>query len=485
MSGRKAMHRIHYTPGKVSRREWLCRCANGFGGLALASMLAKESAAATNPLAPRPPHHPPKAKSVIFLFMDGGPSQIDTFDPKPRLRADHGKPIPIKTPTTVFNISDRILGSPFEFKQYGQSGAWVSELFPHLAGCVDDLAIIRSMVSDHSEHTAANYFIHSGSGFQGRPSMGGWAVYGLGSESANLPGFIVLESGLIPPGGMDLFGSGFLPASYQGTLFRKGQHPIADLEPLEADSATQKAKLDLLRRLNEGVLDRFGRISEVEATISNYELAFRMQSEVPDLLDLRGESEATLKLYGFDEEDTDDFGRQCLLARRLVERGVRFVELLPPYRKGCDRWDQHSNLNQAHRTNALAVDKPMAALLKDLKSRGLLDETLVFWGGEFGRTPCAQFGDGGFNDKDVGRDHNPFGFTMWMAGGGVKPGIVYGATDEFGYYAVEDRVHIHDLHATILHLLGLDHKRLTYRFGGRDMRLTDVHGELVTGILKS
>jgi hypothetical protein len=477
------IHRTNYSPGRTTRREMLCRCANGFGGLALASLLAEKTASAsTDPLAPRAPHHAAKAKSVIFLFMDGGPSQMDTFDPKPRLDQEHGNPIPMKTPTTVFNISNKVLRSPFQFKQYGQSGAPVSELFPHVAGCVDDLTIIRSMVSDHSEHTAANYFIHSGSGFQGRPSMGGWVVYGLGTESRNLPGFIVLESGLVPPGGMDLFGSGFLPASYQGTLFRKGEHPIADLTPLEASGEIQQAKLGLLRRLNKGVLDRFAGVSEVEATISNYELAFRMQSEVPDLLNISGETEATRSLYGLGEPDTEEFGRQCLLARRMIERGVRFVELLPPFRKGIDRWDQHQSLEEGHRVNARAVDKPIAGLLKDLKARGLLEQTIVLWGGEFGRTPTAQLPDEGYTKK-VGRDHNPFGFTMWLAGGGFKPGTIYGATDEFGYYAVENKVHIHDLHATILNQLGLDHKRLTYRFGGRDMRLTDVHGEIIQGIL--
>ena len=461
----------------MTRREALCRGANGFGGLALATLLAEKSNAAV-----RAPHHPAKAKSVIFLFMDGGPSQIDTFDPKPRLIQENGKPIPLKTPTTVFNISDKMLGSPFAFKQHGQSGAWVSELFPHVATCVDDMAIVRSMVADHSEHTAANYFMHSGSGFQGRPSMGGWVNYGLGSECDNLPGFIVLESGLVPPGGLDLFGSGFLPASYQGTLFRKGAHPVADLEPREASTALQQSKLGLLKKLNQGVLERFAGVSEVEATISNYELAFRMQTEVPRLLDWSDESDATKKMYGIDEPDTDEFGRECLIARRLVERGVRFIELLTPARKGFDRWDQHGNLEDGHRTNSRAVDQPIAALLKDLKGRGLLDQTLVLWGGEFGRTPCAQIPDGGYT-KAVGRDHNPFGFTMWMAGGGVKGGIVHGSTDEFGYYAVEDKVHVHDLHATILHLLGLDHKRLTYRFSGRDMRLTDVAGELVPKLM--
>lgn len=464
-----------------SRREMLCQCAQGFGGLALAALLAdKQAAAAENPLAPKAPHHRAKAKSVIFLFMDGGVSQMDSFDPKPALRKYHGRPIPMKTETTVFNIGNSVLGSPFEFKQYGQSGAWVSELFPNVATCVDDLTIVRSMVSDHTEHTAANYFMHSGSGFQGRPSMGGWVVYGLGSECKNLPGFVVLESGLVPPGGLDLFGSGFLPASYQGTLFRKGPHPVADLKPREASAEAQQAKLGLLRQLNKGVLERFSGLSEVEATIANYELAFRMQSEVPDLLDLTAETEATKQLYGLDDSETEEFGRECLLARRMIERGVRFVELLTPARKGIDRWDQHARIADGHRVNARAVDKPIAGLLKDLKSRGLLDETIVLFGGEFGRTPCAQ---GDVDSKDVGRDHNPYGFTMWMAGGGFKPGVIHGATDDFGYHAVEDKVHVHDLHATILHLLGLDHKRLTYRFSGRDMRLTDVHGELVRAIM--
>jgi hypothetical protein len=460
-----------------SRRDWLRRAANGFGALALADLMTRDGRAAT-----RKPHFDAKAKAVIFLFMDGGPSQMDTFDPKPRLNTDNGKQLPFKPPTTVFNISDKVFGSPFQFRQYGQSGAYVSELFPHVGECVDDMAIIRSMVADHSEHTAANYFIHSGSGFQGRPSMGAWVNYGLGSVSENLPGFVVLESGLIPPGGMDCFGSGFLPASYQGTLFRQGEHPIADLQPLDKDRAAQVEKLSLIKRLNRGVLERYGPVSEIEATISNYELAFRMQSAVPDLLDLSKESEATKKMYGVGESPTDEFGRECLLARRLVERGVRFVELLTPARKGLDRWDQHSGLEEGHRLNAGSTDKPIAALLKDLKARGMLGETLVIWGGEFGRTPCAQMPDGGYV-KSIGRDHNPFGFTMWMAGGGVKGGVAHGATDEFGYFAVENKVHMHDLHATMLHLLGMDHKRLTFPYSGRDMRLTDVHGNVVKEIL--
>ena len=472
----------------MNRREWLSQSAAGFGGLALAAMMAPQRASAdasraADPMAVRPPHFPAKAKSVIFLYMDGGPGQMDTFDPKPRLRAEHGQPIQLpELPTTVFNITDKVFGSPFEFAQHGQSGLWVSDLFPHVAECADDLCVIHSMVADHSEHTAGNYFVHTGSGFQGRPSMGAWVTYGLGSECDDLPGFVVLDSGLIPPGGMDCFGSGFLPASYQGTLFRRGEHPIADIVPLESDPAFQAGKLDLIRKLNRGVVQRLGSVSEIDATIANYELAFRMQSAVPELLDLSGESQTTRSMYGLDEDETSEFGRQCLLARRMVERGVRFIELLTPARKGQDRWDQHQNLKSGHRINARGTDKPIAALLKDLKGRGLLDSTLVMWGGEFGRTPTAQTNGSEFSDR-TGRDHNPFGYTMWLAGGGVKGGMRYGATDEYGYFAIENKVHLHDLHATMLHLLGLDHERLTYRYSGRDMRLTDVHGEIIHDIL--
>ncbi len=441
-------------------------------------MFSRRDFIAQMAMALRAPHYPAKAKSVIFLYMDGGPSQMDTFDPKPRLNTEDGKALPFRPPTTVFNISDTILGSPFAFRPYGQSGTPVSELFPETATCVDDLCVIRSMVADHSEHTAANYFLHSGSGFQGRPSMGAWVNYGLGSVSDNLPGFVVLEAGLIPPGGIDCFGAGFLPASYQGTIFKRGSTPIADLEPPPAERPKQRDKLALLAQLNAG----YGGSSEVDAFVKNYELAFRMQAAVPDLLDLKGETETTKKLYGMDEDITSEFGRQCLLARRMVEGGVRFIELLTPARPGLDRWDQHSAIESGHRINAKGVDKPIAGLLKDLKARGLLAETLVIWGGEFGRTPCAQIPENGQRSK-IGRDHNPYGFTMWMAGGGVKPGIVHGATDDYGYFAVENKVHMNDLHATMLHLLGLDHKRLTYRYSGRDMRLTDVAGNVVKEIL--
>ena len=488
MYGVADRRRLIYDEQVVTRREWLTRSASGFGGVALAAMMADDRALAADspaarPLAVKPPHFPAKARSVIFLYMDGGPGQMDTFDPKPRLRAEHGQPIQLpELPTTVFNITDKVFGSPFEFSQHGDSGLWVSDLFPNVAECADELCVVNSMVADHSEHTAANYFVHTGSGFQGNPSAGAWVTYGLGSECDNLPGFIVLDSGLIPPGGMDCFGSGFLPASYQGTLFRRGEHPIADIVPREPDPALQVGKLDLIRKLNRGVVQRLGSVSEIEATISNYELAFRMQSAVPELLDLTGETEKTKSMYGLDEDDTSEFGRQCLLARRMVERGVRFIELLSPARRGQDRWDQHQRLEEGHRINARATDKPIAALLKDLKARGLLDSTLVYWGGEFGRTPTAQTNDGEFGPR-TGRDHNPFGYTMWLAGGGIKGGIRHGATDEYGYFAVENKVHVHDLHATMLHLLGLDHKRLTYRYSGRDMRLTDVHGEIVHDIL--
>lgn len=456
----------------------LLSCANGFGALAFAALapdlLAAPESPAGDPLAPRKTHWSAKARNVIFLFMDGGPSQVDTFDPKPRLTQEHGRPIRMKVEPTQFNNIGNVLQSPWKFHRHGQSGIPVSELFPHVAQCVDDLAIVRSVTSNFSEHTNANYFIHSGHGQQGRPSMGAWITYGLGSECRDLPGFIVLGSGMIPPGGLDCFNSGFLPASYQGSLFRRGEDPVADLRRTEASSRVQQHKLALMRKLDRGGLDRMGADDKLESAIANYELAFRMQTAVPDLMDLRGEAPATRALYGLDEKPTEIFGHQCLVARRLIERGVRFVELLCP-NIGHDRWDQHSNLQQGHADNARAVDRPIAGLLRDLKARGLLEETVVLWGGEFGRTPMAQ----GSN----GRDHNPFGFTMWLAGGGIKGGTIHGATDEYGYHAVEDKVQVHDIHATILHLLGMDHKKLTYRFGGRDMRLTDVHGEVIRPIL--
>lgn len=456
---------------KLSRREALAIARNGIGGMALSALLADEARAQqVNP------HFKGKAKAVIFLYMDGGPSQIDTFDPKPALEKWHGKALPIETPRTQFNNNGAVLKSPWAFKKYGQSGMDVSELFPEVATCADDLCVIRSMTSNFSEHTNANYFLHTGTGSQGRPSLGAWATYGLGSTAKNLPGYIVINGGLIPNGGLDCFGSGFLPPTYQGSIFLPRPSAVADLEPAETSPAEQRKKLELLAALDKSVLGQIGHAPAVEAAMKNYELAFAMQSAVPELTGLAGETEATKSLYGLDHPfaPTRTFGMQCLMARRMVERGVRFVELTHPS-CGHDRWDQHGNLKKGHEDNARMVDKPIAGLLKDLKARGMLESTLVLWGSEFGRTPMAQGSDG--------RDHNPFGFTMWMAGGGVKGGTVYGETDEFGYYAVKDKVEMHDLHATMLHLLGFDHKKLTFRFGGRDMRLTDVHGNVLTKLL--
>jgi len=460
----------------LTRRELLLRSANGFGAAALAALLQSDGRAGEDPFAPRKPHFAAKAKSVIFLFMDGGPSQVDSFDPKPLLEKYHGKPFPAKIEPTQFNNIGNTFACPWKFKNYGRSGLPVSDLFPNVGKCADDLCVVRSVVANFSEHTNANYFIHSGNGQQGRPSMGAWVTFGLGSECRDLPGFVVLGSGMIPPGGIDCFGAGFLPAAYQGSLFKSGANPIADLTPPGSESAkTRAAKRDLLRKLDAQAKERFGTSDPLEAAIANYELAFRMQSAVPELTDLARETDRTRALYGLDDPKTETFGRQCLIARRMVEKGVRFIELLCQ-NLGHDRWDQHSNLKKGHEDNARAVDKPIAGLLTDLKARGLLDSTLVLWGGEFGRTPMAQGSDG--------RDHNPFGFTMWLAGGGAKGGHIHGETDEFGYHAIRDKVHVHDLHATILHLLGFDHTKLTYRFGGRDMRLTDVHGEVVKGMLE-
>jgi hypothetical protein len=460
----------------------LLACANGFGALAATALLGERAFGerlvdpSSNPLSPRAPHFPPRATSVIFLFMDGGPSHVDTFDPKPRLDREDGQPIKIKTHRTQFNNVGNVLKSPWAFRPRGESGIPVSDLFPSVSTCVDDLAVVRSMTSEFSEHTNANYFIHTGSGFQGRPSQGAWVTYGLGSECQDLPGFVVLNGGLIPPGGLDCFNSGFLPASYQGSILKAGGQPLANITPVDPLPNTQRRKMALMRALDRSVLGRMGDHDSLESSIANHELAFRMQSAVPNLLDLTGESRATKALYGLDSPyvPTQIYARQCLLARRLVERGVRFIELLCP-NVGTDRWDQHGDLRGGHQSNARAVDQPIAGLLTDLKSRGLLDTTLVVWAGEFGRTPMAQ----GKN----GRDHHPYGFSIWLAGGGIKGGTLYGATDDYGYSVIENRMEMYDLHATILHLLGIDHKRLTFRFGGRDMRLTDVHGEVAEGLI--
>jgi hypothetical protein len=463
-----------------SRRELLVRAANGFGALALSTLLYEDGFGATvgrrDPEAALPSHFKPRAKHVIFLYMDGGPSQLDTFDPKPRLDKEHGAPFKMKVQPTQFDNVGTTLKSPWKFHRRGQSGIAVSDLLPNIAACADELCVVRSMTSQFSEHTNANYFLHTGLGLQGRPSMGSWVTYGLGSESRNLPGFVVLNGGLIPPGGIDCFHNGFLPATYQGSIFVRGSTPVADLRAHRRSTTSQRRQLDLMRTLDALSLAQNGPRDAIESAIRNYELAFRMQTAVPELMDVSSESKATQTLYGMFEpyDKTRSYAQQCLVARRLIERGVRFVELTCP-QVPADRWDQHSRLKEGHTLNALATDRPIRGLLTDLKSRGLLDETLVIWAGEFGRTPMAQGTDG--------RDHNPFGFTIWMAGGGVKRGFLYGATDEYGYYAIENKLEIYDLHATMLHLLGMDHKKLTFRFSSRDMRLTDVHGQVVDDLI--
>ncbi|HEY2155129.1 MAG TPA: DUF1501 domain-containing protein [Isosphaeraceae bacterium] len=468
----------------LSRREVLSRFANGFGLLGLASLLADEAEADTaktqdpaDPMAVRPPMYPARAKRVIFLFMSGGPSHVDLFDPKPRLARDNGKPLPFAMPHLERTRTGNLLQSPFKFQKYGRAGLDVSNLLPNLAKKADDLCVIRSMVADNINHNGACLQMNTVEQTFSRPSLGSWLTYGLGSENRDLPGFVVISPSQ-PAHGAPLWSSSFLPAAYQGTLISDLRDPIANLKNAAFDTGQQRTQLDALRKLNE--LHRKGREedSRLAARIESFELAFRMQQKAPEALDVARESKATRDLYGLDDPVTRIFGTQCLMARRLAERGVRFVQVYhteTSRRKSCQLWDQHGGLNTELPNNCAATDKPVAGLLDDLKGRGLLDETLVVWGGEFGRTPTAE----GTN----GREHHPFGFTMWLAGGGVKRGHVHGATDEFGWNAVEDKVHVHDLHATILHLMWLDHARLTYRYSGRDYRLTDVYGQVVDGLL--
>jgi len=423
----------------------------------------------------KPTHFSPRAKRVIFLFMHGGPSQIDTFDYKPQLERDHGKPLPFDKPRVFSAQTGNLLKSPFLFHQHGQSGAWVSELFPHVARQVDQLCIINGMHGSNSRHGGALLELHTGSDTFVRPSMGSWITYGLGTENQDLPGFITICPTLTH-GGVNAYSSAFMPAVFSGTPLgnagtQSDQAKIPFIENAEKQARRlQRMELDLVREMNSEQLAVTGPDTVLESRIESFELAYRLQSTAPELQDISGETQETQRLYGLDQPATKNFGRQCLMARRFIERGVRFVQCTHSY-----KWDQHENLKSDHSKNAMEVDQPIAALLTDLKARGLLEDTVVMWGGEFGRTPVAQGTDG--------RDHNPQGYTMWLAGAGVKPGIRYGATDEYGYYAVENKVHVHDLHATLLHLLGLDHLRLTYKYAGRDFRLTDVHGEVVTGIL--
>jgi len=457
----------------LDRRFVLKQLGAGFGWLAAASLLQAEDAV-VDPLAPKAGHFPARAKRIIFLFMHGGPSQIDTFDYKPLLERDDGKPLPFEKPRIQFAPTGNLMRSPWKFAQHGQSGAWVSELFPSVAEHVDKLCFVKSLHGTNEAHGGALLALHTGSATFVRPSMGSWVVYGLGSENRDLPGFVTLCPTL-GHGGVNNWSSAFLPGVYQGTPIGNASIPmkeakLAHLSNPELSKDLQRAELDLLKELNAPHAAARPGDDALEARIASWELAFRMQAEAPGVMELSGESEATRALYGLDDPVTENFGRQCLTARRLCEAGVRFVQCTHSY-----KWDQHANLKADHETNAREVDKPIAGLLTDLAARGLLEDTLVLWAGEFGRTPTVQ----GALDASAGRDHNPHGFTIWMAGGGVKPGFSYGATDDYGFYAAADKVHIHDFHATLLALLGLDHEKLTFRHAGRDFRLTDVEGRVV------
>jgi len=467
-----------------SRRDALRRFANGFGMVALAGLLADEAkgaetnSAATNPLAVKPPMFAAKAKRLIFLFMSGGPSHVDLFDPKPRLASDNGKPLPFEMPKLVRTKTGNLLQSPFKFKKYGQAGIEVSDLFPNVATCMDDICVLRGMVADNINHNGACLQMNTGEQAFSRPSLGSWLLYGLGSENQDLPGYVVISPSQ-PAQGAPLWSSSFLPAAYQGTLVANLKDPIANLKNARFSTDQQREQLDVLKELNELHRKTRQEDSQLSARIESFELAFRMQREAPEAFNVNAETEATKKLYGLSDKTTEIFGTQCLMARRLVERGVRCVQVYHTQtakRSSCQLWDQHGGLRAELPANCAATDAPIAGLLKDLKARGLLKDTLVLWGGEFGRTPTAEGTDG--------REHHPFGFTMWLAGGGIKGGIVHGATDEFGWHALEeDKVHVHDLHATMLHLMGIDHEKLTYRYAGRDYRLTDVSGEVVKKIL--
>jgi uncharacterized protein (DUF1501 family) len=455
-----------------SRRQFFRNTAGGIGTAALAHLLGVEGRAAT--------HFKPRAKNVIFLFMEGAPSQMDLFDPKPELQRWHGKPLPESRTKDLklafIKPTASVLGSPFKFEKRGQCGMELSELLPHLGTCADDICLVRSMHSEAFNHHPGQLFLFTGHMVAGRPTMGAWITYGLGSESKNLPGFVVLSSGVGTSAGSDNFTSGFLPSQYAGTPFRSQGDPILYLSnPKGVPNAAQRARLDLIRDINQEHQTKTGDV-EIASRIHSYELAYKLQSAGPELLDFSKESPATLDSYGVNQDATRAFGTNCLLARRMVERGVRYVMLMHA------SWDHHSGIVSGLKRNCGATDQPAAALLKDLKQRGLLEDTLVVWGGEFGRTPMSEIrrpDDPG----SIGRDHHPNGFSLWLAGGGIKGGQVIGETDDLGLEIVNDRVHVHDLQATMLHCLGLDHKKLTYRHLGRDFRLTDVSGEVVTKML--
>lgn len=465
----------------ASRRQFFRTCGAGLGTTALAHLLQQDGYGATaGPLAPKVPHFAPKAKNVIYLFMEGAPSQMDLFDPKPELQRWHGQPLPESRRATLklafAKPTASVLASPRVFQKHGQCGMELSDLLPHTASVADDLCLVRSMASDAFNHHPGQLFLFTGSMIAGRPTMGAWVVYGLGSEAQNLPGFVVLTSGVGTSGGADNFSNGFLPSTYAGTVLRNSGDPILYLSnPAGVSRVSQRHRLDALRELN-GVHREATGDGEIDSRIEAYELAFRMQMSGPELLDFSKESPDTLASYGVGKKETNSFGTNCLLARRLVERGTRFVMLMHA------SWDHHSAINKSLPTKCAETDQPSAALIKDLKQRGLLDETLVVWGGEFGRTPISEIRrpeEAG----NAGRDHHPEGYSIWLAGGGIKGGQVIGATDDLGLSITEDRVHVHDLQATLLHNLGLDHKRLTYRHMGRDFRLTDVHGEVVRKML--
>ncbi len=469
----------------ATRRQLLRSSACGFGYLALRGLLGETSAQGATgggPLGARASPHAPRAKRVIFIFMQGGPSHVDTFDYKPRLAKEDGRKLDFHNARSMKVVAERVLASPWKFAQHGRCGRWVSELFPHVARHVDDLCFIRSVHTQGVAHGPATLFLHTGATNFVRPSVGSWITYGLGTENQNLPGFVTIQPSSAN-GGPRNFSNAFLPTIYQGTALGRAGQPIAQAGFRHANNdalsvAEQRRQLNFLQALNaEQIRQRSGdgarTDNELAAVVESFELAFRMQAEAPAVLDISHETKETLRLYGIGEKATDEFGRQCLLARRFAEAGVRYVQISYADNGTNPRWDQHSNL-QEHEKHALATDQPVAGLLQDLKARGLLDDTLVWWGGEFGRTPFAQGRDG--------RDHNPTGFTIWLAGGGVKPGIAYGETDDYGLNAAVDKVHMHDVHATVLHLLGLDHEQLTYQHAGRNFRLTDVHGRVVREI---
>ena len=456
-----------------SRRQFLQTTACGFGSLALSAM-------ANNPLAGKKPHHQPRAKRVIFLFMQGGVSHVDSFDYKPRLLKEDGKVIEVQDARAIAKTGkgapQRVMKPLWDFAQHGESGHWASNLFPNINRHIDDLCFLHGMHTEGVAHGPATLFLHTGTTSFIRPSMGAWVMYGLGTENENLPGFVTISPSL-GNGGPRNYGNAFIPAVYQGTPVGRSGQPakessIKNITNTIWTPEQQRKQFGLLQSLNAH--QAMPGDSEIDAVIRSYELAWRMQANAPDVMDLADESEATKKLYGIDEKPTDNFGRQCLMARRLAERGVRYIQVNYGDNSNNPAWDQHSNLPK-HGDHAAAVDKPIAGLLDDLKQRGLLEDTIVWWGGEFGRTPYAE-------KNGTGRDHNPNGFTVWMAGGGVKGGHIYGATDEFGYNATENVCTVYDLWATVLHLMGLDHEQLTYRFGGRDLRLTDVHGNVLRDI---